>query len=85
MIKVCPHCSKEFECFNKNQKYCSADCAYRARLNGNSRRMRATRTEDRKEWAKEEARYLNHLTYECGVDELADYIYNNYNKRRGRK
>lgn len=82
MDVICKLCGTEFNTTDRRQKYCSDVCAHRARSNSNNKRLKAMRTNGRKEWAHRQAEHLNHLTYECGVDELADYIYNNYNKRR---
>lgn len=81
MNSVCSICGREFETHDKRKKYCSRECARQAKLNQNNNWNKVEREEKRINWAKDEARYLNHLAYETGVDELADYIYNNYNKR----
>lgn len=82
MSKTCALCGKYFESTDQRQKYCNATCALNARRNQNNSRMRASRTADRRDWAIKEARYLYNLVYECGVDRMIDYIYNNYKKRR---
>lgn len=82
MIKSCPICGTQFETHDLRKRYCSNKCAYQGRVNSNNKRMEATRTANKRAWAMREAHCLNHLAYECGVDELADYIYNNYNQRK---
>lgn len=81
MIKTCLTCGKQFESTDKRQRYCSIDCAYRARLNNNSKRMRSVRTDDRREWARHEAEKLYNMATTRGVDELADFVYNSYNRK----
>lgn len=81
MNNTCPICGKQFKAYDLRKKYCSAECAYKARLNSNNKRMAATRTANKRAWARKEPRYLNHLAYECGVDCLTDYVYNNYKKK----
>lgn len=82
MIKTCPVCGKQFESNDMRKVYCSKECARRSRSKFNSKYNIRVAQKKRMEWARGEAEYLNHLAYECGVDELADYIYNNYEKRR---
>lgn len=82
-MKTCTICGREFETSDQRRRYCSQQCAYRARLNHNSSRMRACRTEDKWEWAQREAETLNYLASDYGIDKLADYVYNNYKQTKG--
>lgn len=81
MIKVCPVCGKEFETHDKRKKYCSRECARRAKFNQHNNWNKGKREEERMEWAKNEARDILRMASTLTVDQLAYYIYNNYNKR----
>lgn len=82
MIKTCPICGKQFECNDLRRRYCSAECARRAKYNWNSAWNKENREDKHKDWAYREAEKLAHLLVDQdAMDELANYIYNNYNKR----
>ena len=85
MIKICPGCNKQFGTHDKRKKYCSVDCAKRGKCKRNSVWNKGDREYMRKVWARQEAYYLNALAHECGVDTIADYIYNNYQRYKGNK
>lgn len=85
MIKTCLVCGKQFE-GGGNRYYCSNGCAYKAKIKNNAKYSREKKTEDRKKWAYAEAEKLAHLLVDQdAMDELTDYIYNNYQKYKGRK
>lgn len=85
MKKVCKICGKEFETTYPQKKYCSAECAIRAKSRVNVR-CNAKRAEaKRRAWARHEAEILYHAAQKSGVDGLAEYIYNKFNKRRKTK
>lgn len=81
MNKVCELCGRLISSTDKRQRYCSPECADRARLNRESRKRRETRTADRKDWARHEAERLGEMYREGGVDCIANYVYNNYKRR----
>lgn len=88
MNSICPICGREFDQQDSSKRprtYCSRECYKKNNVLQCTERKKLSRDKARLEWAKDEARYLNHLAYECGVDELAEYIYNNHNKRRKTK
>lgn len=77
MSKTCLRCGKQFTPCN-HRLYCSDQCARQAKVNHNNEWNKRSRDKQWRKQARDEARYLHHLAYECGVDEMADYIYNNY-------
>lgn len=81
MNRLCLICGRVILSDDKRKRYCSDACANRGRLNRESKKRRETRTADRKLWALHEAQYLNAMVHECGVDCIADYVYNNYKRR----
>lgn len=84
-MSICSECGREFTETKVRRgyprKYCSKACYRAANRKQCLKRRRLEIDNERREWAYKEARYLNHIAYEVGVDELADYVYNNYNKR----
>lgn len=88
MNSVCPICGKEFDphaTSNKPRKYCNHECYRLANIKHVNEKKKIRDEEARLEWAKDEARYLGHLAHEWGLNELTDYIYNNYKPRRKTK
>lgn len=84
MNSVCSICGREFETHDKRKRYCSRECARQAKLNQNNNWNKVEREEKRIEWAYQEADKLSEIVITTGgsyMDMLADYIYNNYNKR----
>lgn len=84
MIKACELCGKEFESTDRRRKYCGEQCAYQVRVKASGRYQRQQHTADRWAWAKHEAEVLRNMVKVDKVDLLDDYIYNNYNKRKGK-
>lgn len=84
MSKLCAWCGRHFDTEDKRRKYCGETCARRARMLSKNTGMRAIRTKPRREWARHEAEVLSTMNRECGVEELADYVYNSFNKRKGK-
>lgn len=80
MIKTCPICEKHFETHDKRKKYCSIQCARRAKINNNSERNKDYREEKRWDWAYSEAEKIQRIR---GIDELAGHVYNSYSKKKG--
>lgn len=85
MNKTCPICGKQFETHDKRKKYCSIECARRARSSQNYTWNKNDRDAKRMEWAKNEARDILRMASTLTVDQLAYYIYNNYEKKRKRR
>lgn len=92
MIKTCPVCGKQFESNDMRKVYCSKECARRSRSKFNSKYNIRVAQKKRMEWAKNEAEYIFDLCIDIHEkakenifvdDRLADYIYNNYNRRKG--
>lgn len=84
MIKTCLVCGKQFE-GGSNRYYCSNGCAYKAKIKNNAKYNREKKTEERREWAHAEAQCLGEIMNGEDIDALSDYIYNNYQKYKGRK
>lgn len=86
MIKACPTCGKQFESNDMRKVYCSEECARRSRSKFNSKYNIRVAQKKRMEWAYIEAEKVSEIAITTGgnyIDELADYIYNNYNRRKG--
>lgn len=84
MIKTCPVCGREFESNDMRKVYCSKECARRSRSKFNSRYNIRVAQKKRMEWAYIEAEKVSEIAITTGgnyMDELADYIYINYNKK----
>lgn len=84
MIKICPICGEQFETHDRRKKYCSTECARHAKISQNNNWNKGEREEKRLKWVHEEAYKIYELALEenaYGMDDLVDYIYNNYNKR----
>lgn len=84
MIKTCPVCGKQFESNDMRKVYCSKECVKHNHSKLNSRYNIRVAQKKRMEWAYIEAEKVSEIAITTGgnyMDELADYIYNNYNKR----
>lgn len=81
MNRLCLICGRVILSDDKRKRYCSDACANRGRLNRESKKRRETRTADRKDWAMMEAVQLKELANSCGIDCLANYVYNNYKRK----
>lgn len=84
MNSVCPICGNEFESqrtSKRPRKYCSHECYRKANIKQVNKRKKIRIEESRLEWAKNEARDILRMASTLTVDQLAYYIYNNYNKR----
>lgn len=87
-MSICPICGREFDphaTSKKSRKYCSHECYKKANIKQVNRRKQIRRNEARLEWAQHEANKVAEIVITNGgayLDELADYIYNNYKQRR---
>lgn len=84
MEKTCPICGAKFQTYDLRKTYCSQQCARVARYRDNVRRQASRNTGKRMEWARQEAMKIRNDIADATMDELANYIYNNYNKRNKR-
>lgn len=86
--KTCPICGKEFTSNDLRKRYCSTTCFKRSR-SMQTIKCRADRNANKRmDWAYNEAEKLAEITITTGgeyISKLADYVYNNYNKRAKRK
>lgn len=88
MSNICPICGKEFDphaTSNKPRKYCSRECYRIANIKHVNERKKIRKEENQLEWAKNEADKVARIVITKGgsyLNELADYIYNNYKQRR---
>lgn len=82
MSKTCPICGKQFDSEDRRKRYCSLECAERARLNGCNVRAKSLRDDHRREWAKREAYQLQQMAQRYDLEFLADYVYNSYTAKR---
>lgn len=79
MGSKCPICGKEVqesEGSGRPRVYCSLSCKQKAYIDAK-----------RRQWAYREAEKLAEIVITTGgeyIDNLGDYIYNNYNKRKGK-
>lgn len=81
----CKICGREFDydyVFGQRPCYCSEEC----KRKGHSRCTLASicrkKDAEKKVWAKQEATKLKELCLNNSIDELATYVYNNYEARR---
>lgn len=83
--RVCAYCGKTFETHahrGKPRRFCSPACYYQHNMLESNRRKSEQRGLARHAWAEQEAKTLTSLAPQ-GLDKLADYVYNTYNKRKG--
>lgn len=87
-MSKCPICGKEFNphiTSKKPRKYCSHECYRIANTKHVNERKKVKKEAARLEWAKHEAEIIMHNMIGLEVDNLADYIYNNYRERKKTK
>lgn len=86
-MSICPICGKEFDPkanSKKPRKYCSPECYREGNRITMHDRYHRIQAENHRVWAKAEAQKLVKQP-SLGLDELADYIYTNYNPRKSNR
>lgn len=88
MCRRCLICGEQITTRDKRRRYCSDECARRAKISQNNEYNKRNRDKKRIKWAYNEAEKISNIAFIMGsnyMDELADYIYNNYKQRRKTK
>lgn len=80
MFKTCANCGKEFQVSPQRRRYCSQECAHRGHIARAKIIQKRLDSDARRVWAYHEAEVLLGLVAK-GVDQIASYIYNNFNRK----